>query len=115
MFWHRSKRSLDDFKAEIESHLAHEADQLRDSRTANDPDHTARRTFGNVAHVQETFYERGRSMLLDHFTRDLRHALRLMRSRPAFSAIVILTLALGIGANSAIFSIIRAVLLRPLP
>src|SRR6202035_3867078 len=54
-------------------------------------------------------------MVLDNLTRDIRQAFRQMKSKPGFSAVVILTLALGIGANSAIFSIIQAVLLRPLP
>ena len=52
MFW-RKKRSLDDFKEEIASHLAHEADQIRDTGCSADPESAARRAFGNVTAVQE--------------------------------------------------------------
>ena len=79
------------------------------------PEQAARRAFGNVALVREAFYENGRWLLWDQICRDLRHALRLFWRRPGFSAVVVLTLALGIGATSAIFGVIDAVLLRPLP
>jgi putative ABC transport system permease protein len=114
MFW-RKRRSLDDFQQEIDSHLAHEAGQIRDTKSCPDPDAAARRAFGNVTATQEASYEHGRWMFFDHLMRDLRHAVRQMKNRPGFSATVIIMLALGIGATSAIFSIVEAVLLRPLP
>jgi putative ABC transport system permease protein len=115
MFW-RKKRSLSDLDDEIKSHLALEADQLRDSaRPHFDSEGAARRAFGNTTSLKEAFYENGRWLLCDRLSRDVRHALRLCWRRPAFSAVVVSTFAVGIGATLAIFSVVNAVLLRPLP
>jgi predicted permease len=114
LFW-RKKRSAEDLAEEIQSHLAMEADQVRDEEGGADVERLARRAFGNVTSVQEAFYEHGRWLFWDQLSRDFRQALRLMRSQPGFSAVVILTLAVGIGVTTAIFSLINAVLLRPLP
>jgi putative ABC transport system permease protein len=115
MFW-RKKRSLDDFDAEIRAHLAMEADELRECAGHSiDSEGEARKQFGNRTAIKEAFYEYGRLRLWDQLSRDTRHALHLFWRRPAFSAVVTLTLAVGIGATVAIFSIINAVLLRPLP
>ncbi|HEX3876338.1 MAG TPA: ABC transporter permease, partial [Bryobacteraceae bacterium] len=111
----RRKRSLNDFSDEIRSHLEHEADDLRTTGGHADAAGEARRAFGNITRTREAFYEHGRLSIRDSFTRDLRHALRLFRRRPALSGVIVLTLAIGIGANSAIFGLINAVLLRPLP
>jgi predicted permease len=111
----RKKRSFEDFQAEIESHLELEADEIRGTAPAADAAGTARRTFGNIAAIQEGWYESGRWMFFDHLGREFRHGLRQIKQKPGFSLFVILTLALGIGASSTIFSIVEAVLLRPLP
>jgi predicted permease len=115
VFW-RKRRLLDDFDHEIRAHLAIEADELRErAGSLIDSDAEARKAFGNRTAIREAFYEYGRLMLWDHLSRDTRHAMRLFWRRPAFSALVTITLAVGIGATLAIFSIINAVLLRPLP
>ena len=113
--WRRKKRSFVDFKEEIECHLAMEADQIRDTAPSVDPETAARQAFGNVTAAQERWYEHSHWMFFDYLSRDLRQGLRQIKRRPGFCVTVILTLAFGIGANSAVFSIVEAVLLRPLP
>jgi predicted permease len=110
------KRSADDFAAEIKSHLELEADDLKHAGMSEDQARTeARREFGNVTASQERFYLKDRWLWLDKSVRDLRFALRSLRHSPVFAVASILTLALGMGANTAVFSVMNAVLLRSLP
>jgi putative ABC transport system permease protein len=109
------RRSTDDFSSEIQSHLEHEADRLReDGMNEKDAEFAARRQFGNVTRAQEQYYESGRWLLLDHLRQDVRFALRLLLRTPVVTFAIVATIALGTGVASAIFSLVHAVVLRPL-
>jgi predicted permease len=112
----RRKRSANDFAEEIEAHLALEADELECEGLSHDEaQRKARVAFGSVPATEERFYMRDRIPWLEHLLRDISFAIRQIVRNPGFAAVAILTLALGIGASTSIFSVADAVMLRPLP
>ncbi|MCI0433528.1 MAG: ABC transporter permease, partial [Gemmatimonadetes bacterium] len=115
MFWRRRRSELD-FAEEIESHIDHEADRLMgEGMSAAEARAAARRTFGSVARARERYHGARRGQWLERVGEDVRYALRSLRREPAFAAAGVLTLALGIGFNTAVFTTLYALVLRPLP
>ena len=112
----RSHQADVEMEREMKAHLALiEEDFRQKGMSEDDAQLAARRAYGNVEHAKQMHRDERSVLWLEQLRQDIRYTTRQLRKSPGFSATVILTIALGIGANTAIFTLIHAILLRSLP
>jgi len=110
-FWRRRR----EVEREIESHIAERTDDLIESGVSpEEARRQARREFGNATLLTEASRDVWGWLWLDRLVQDLRYSVRMMQRSPGFTAVAVMSLALGIGANAGIFTLIESTLLRPI-
>jgi predicted permease len=110
------RRRYDDLSVSIQEHIELRAEELMEEGMPRaEAERTARREFGNVTQIKERSREEWQWAWLESILADLKLVLRRLKKSPGFAATILLTLAIGIGANTTVFSVVNCVLLKPLP
>jgi len=114
--WRFGRDRDEEAARELRDHLDLEADEFRKGGLSReDSEYAARRALGNTALIREDIHAVWTSTILEQVVQDVRYAIRSLAKTPGFSVVALLTLAVGIGANIAIFTFLNAAFLKPLP
>jgi len=115
-WWLRREHEERELEEEIRSHLAIDArERAVRGDSSDDANLAAKRSFGNISRIREETRESWGWMEVERLAGDFRHGLRMLRKAPLWTAVVVATLALGIGLSTAIFGVVYGVVLKPLP
>ncbi len=113
--WRQRATFETEMAEEMRLHLEQRIEQnMRAGLTPSEARYNGRRAFGGVTRIQAECRDKRRFAWIEHLAKDVHHGLRQLRTHPGFALVAVVTLALGIGANTVVFSVAKAVLLRPL-